>query len=168
MHPCICRVGSIREARQMCERAVAQKALLRTRGQTEMRSWKFDSAGAVAITGKIENNATRWTTQCQAAGVKRGKDRRRTATNHHGIAPYLYHGITGLVLVCCGNSFGAGRLFLTLIKPSPPQQPVNILHTLRLYCEGEGRLGPRPQHTQYTSRYQRDRAAGCAFEKCRV
>ena len=133
----------------MCERAVAQKALLRTRGQTEMRSWKFDSAGAVAITGKIENNATRWTTQCQAAGVKRGKDRRRTATNHHGIAPYLYHGITGLVLVCCGNSFGAGRLFLTLIKPYPhlSSHAVNILYGFTVKEKVASALAPSTRST---------------------
>ena len=75
---------------------------------------------------------------------------------------------TCMVCCRCGNSFGAGRLVLTLIKPSPPQQPVNILNGFTVKEKVASALAPSTRSTPADTRYQRDRAAGCAFEKCRV
>ena len=104
----------------MCERAVAQKALLRTRGQTDLRSWKFDSAGAVAITGILGEQCNQVDNSVPG---RRGEERERQTKNrdessrHRSLSLSRHHWV-GLG-VLWERSFGAGRLFLTLIKPYP-------------------------------------------------
>ena len=148
MHPCICRVGSIRGARQMCERAVAQKALLRTRGQTEMRSWKFDSAGAVAITGILGEQCNQVDNSVPG---RRGEERERQTKNRDESSRHRSLSLSRHHWVGLGVLWELVRRWTFVFDShkavSPPQQPVNILYGFTVKEKVASALAPSTRST---------------------
>ena len=153
----------------MCERAVAQKALLRTRGQTEMRSWKFDSAGAVAITGILGEQCNQVDNSVPG---RRGEERERQTKNRDESSRHRSLSLSRHHWVGLGVLWELVRRWTFVFDShkavSPPQQPVNILYGFTVKEKVASALAPSTRSTPADTRYQRDRAAGCAFEKCRV